>query len=472
MFMSDTHQTNERFLNRYDTVFAFLGLETIALLLFGFGGSLGSMILKFIGLFLSFAAFPFVRKSYDSSTIKKNALALIPLFVFFLLLGLSAFWKAYYGNGLVFFLMGLFQGLGFLGAFGLAFVLRHIGAVKIQYLLYPFLGGALIYVLISSLYSFGRYGLLYAARYAGKHYYFEGVLFPVYSETKALIGFEFQETSLRYGESLAFLLASSGAGLFFADFKKSPKRYAILGAMSLVGILALALVPFLTGLVLLAGVYLVAGGIRLGVLLRKKNPKAERILSLGVFSFLALTAFLGVLLFFIDAKTDLLVNANIPKLSSALQGNNFVGRIRQTIMSLFYPTVSDAGFRNVDFLSVLFGRGNLNSVAFCNTFEFNILYENGLIAFLLLLLVIFGAMIHGRKFLFRDGINGEKGMILASLIGIFVYLSFCSDEMPLVHGSGFFPGTSHPLFIGGIILLGWIYQPKEWKKKQEDESHE
>ena len=53
--MEEKTNKNERFLHRYDTVFAFLGLECIALILFGFGGSLGSMILKFLALFLAFA---------------------------------------------------------------------------------------------------------------------------------------------------------------------------------------------------------------------------------------------------------------------------------------------------------------------------------------------------------------------------------------------------------------------------------
>lgn len=464
--MEEKTNKNERFLHRYDTVFAFLGLECIALILFGFGGSLGSMILKFLALFLAFAAFPFVQKNYDSKTIKKNAVRLLPLFLFFLLLGISAFWKSYYGNAFVFFLMGLFQGLGFIGIFGLGFALKNIGAAKIHYVLYAFLGGALIYVLIASIYSAGRYGLFYAAKYVGKYYYFDGVLFPVFSEIKSLVGFEFKETSLQYGMSMAFLLASSGAGLFFADFKKNAKRYAILGAMSLVGILALAMVPYVMGLILLVGVYLLAGLIRLGVWIHQRNERLEKRISFGVWVFLMVVAATGVVLFMVDAKTDFLLNAGIPKLSSALAGDNFVGLIRKTLLSLFYPSISDAGFRNVDFTSVLFGRSNLSNISFCNTFEFNILYENGLITFLLLLFVVFVSMMYGRKFLFKDGVNGEKGMIIASLIGIFVYFSFCSDEMPLVHDTGFFPVTSHPLFIGAIVLLGYIYEPSKAKEAE------
>ena len=65
--MSDSSATNsnQRFVRRYDTVVAFLGIEIVALVFFGFGGVLGLSILKVLGAFLAFVGFPFIPNAYS-----------------------------------------------------------------------------------------------------------------------------------------------------------------------------------------------------------------------------------------------------------------------------------------------------------------------------------------------------------------------------------------------------------------------
>ena len=171
-------KSDEGFLKRYDTVFAFLGLEVIALMLFGLGGATGQTIVKVLSVALGLLAYPFVKAEYGKETIKKNAIRLIPLWVFFLVIGFSAFWVDVYSSTFSAIVLNLMEALGLFGMFLLGFTLKCIKALKRDIILLVILGSLALYVLVVGIYTFARYGFFYQSFYAGRVYYYDGVLFP------------------------------------------------------------------------------------------------------------------------------------------------------------------------------------------------------------------------------------------------------------------------------------------------------
>ena len=61
-----TTEENDSFLQRYDTVLSFLGIEIIALVFFGFAGLTGFSVLRLFGSLLFFFSFPLGRKAHSN----------------------------------------------------------------------------------------------------------------------------------------------------------------------------------------------------------------------------------------------------------------------------------------------------------------------------------------------------------------------------------------------------------------------
>ena len=67
-----TTEENDSFLQRYDTVLSFLGIEIIALVFFGFAGLTGISVLRIFGALIAVMAFPFVQKAYSKQQQYRN----------------------------------------------------------------------------------------------------------------------------------------------------------------------------------------------------------------------------------------------------------------------------------------------------------------------------------------------------------------------------------------------------------------
>ena len=171
-----TTEENDSFLQRYDTVLSFLGIEIIALVFFGFAGLTGISVLRIFGALIAVMAFPFVQKAYSKQQQKKIWIRLIPVGVLALLLGFSSFWLRYYsGNVVLAILQNLLQIIGFVGFFLLGFCLKNIPSLKGEYVVFGVLCGLALLTLISGVYGLSRYGFFYAKRYSGQVYYFDGL---------------------------------------------------------------------------------------------------------------------------------------------------------------------------------------------------------------------------------------------------------------------------------------------------------
>ena len=471
--MEQQKPRQDDFTKRFDTIFAFLILEIIALASFGIGGALGIRLLQIIGFFLSLFSIPFIQNNYTKQDLKPNLPWLIPLGLFCLLMGFSAFFfRAYGGFGLNSMVYMLLETLGLAGFFLLGVAANFIPVLKKEYLLYALLGGLALYCVIVGIYSLIRYGFFYAALYKGMFYYYQGVLYPVSTEGKALLGFEFGEVSLKYGCLASLLLGSSGAGLFALSPKKEGRKFLILAALAGVGILYNLLIPYLPALAFMAFVYVFAGlYCLLRHLLRNDEKKRGVVQKVFVFIYFILIGVvaLGTLALLLDGKLHILSN-----LLKAVFGR-VPGRLQ-----VFFDAANDAVYNGavnadlgrIDLMSLLFGyrTPTAGSLHLTSIFELNVLWQNGFLAFGLLCFVIFFAFKQGRDYL-REGKEDLHFRLAIAMmaLAIFLYASLFADDQPIVHGQQLSFFTQSNYMMVSFFLLGLMTMPK---KAKEVEVHE
>ena len=430
--------------SRYDYVIAFLAIEAIVLVCFGFAGTNGLIFLRAIGLCLSLFLFPFAQRMFAKQKAnKKLYYPLIPVGVTMLLLCFSLFWFKLYGSAaFTAFFDGLLVFLGLSGFFLLALGLKSIPWMKLEYILLGVLTGLALAVFITMFYSVIRYGFFYAARFKSLVYYYDGVVFHIDSEAKFLDGFKFREVSLDFAKWGGFTLASSGAGLFANSIRKNKRNFAVLAAFALLGIIDLAIVPFIKGLILLVIVYVfgavIAYLMRLKEVSQRWRERLNKIMPIVFYALIGVVV-LGLLVLFIDVYLghDKSFLAKIPKIGGQFASESGIGyQLEEMISQTLFPVTSTG--RKFDFASAMFGMGSANHYYGTAFFEFNLIWENGLLAFVGTLYCIFYFMKKIRVYLHDDtqGSLDKKLVVAMMILGIFLYFSFCSDEMPLRHPEG------------------------------------
>ena len=156
-----------------------------------------------------------------------------------------------------------------------------------------------------------------------------------------------------------------------------------------------------------------------------------------------------------------------------------IDKIENAIEATFF-TVRGETRQGFNFLTTLFGANAVDAsgtrlmVYNTHIFEFDILYQNGLVGFAGLMFLIFFGFYYGHRFLINEdgGPKCQRMAFMGILLGIFVYFSFNNDEIPLLHAYGldeFFsyhssllvPLSRSSFFLLAALLLGYIYEPKE-----------
>ena len=452
---------NAAYINRYDTVVAFLSIELIALVLFGLGGTTGLSILQIVSIFVALLAFPFIRNNYQGDFKKEALLSLVPLGLLLALLGFGPFWvQAYYGGkALSVILYGGLTLLGGLGLFVVGYATGHNKAIKPKYLVFAILVGLAAYVLITGVYNVVRYGPFYASRYAGMVYYYDGVVFPIAKESKALLGFEFKETTLLFAKASATILACSGIGLLGISPKKDKKMFIAVAAFALLGIIDLILVPFKKGLYIVLITYVVMGlAFLLHYLANKKEDwkqRIDKILKILFFVLIGLVV-LGVLALVLDASNGFIRKMNIPKISASLSSDSsLLGKVRLSIEAALFNG-NNGGLHRFSILSFLFGCTPSNIIT-TSIFEFDVLWQTGFVGFAALLVVLFQAIQKSKRFLANGTMSvGYRFIIVSLLLGSFLYFSLCNDESPMIYSRIFMPLSRNAMPFALIYLYGVI----------------
>ena len=459
--MSDSKQ-DQSYLKRYDTVIGFLALELIALTLFGLGGATGLSILQIVSVFVAFLIYPYIRNNFQGNFKKEALITLIPLAVLMALLAFGPFWsKAYYGgNALSIILYGGLTLLGGLGFFIVGYGTGHMTTLKVKYLFAAIIIGLAAYVLLSGAYSLFRYGPFYVARYSGMVYYYEGVVFPIARETKALIGFQFVEVTLSYGKAASTILACSGVGLFAISPKKDMKVFIIVAVGAALGLLDLIFTPYKRGLLIVFVVAVLSCIFYFLHYLSKRNEHHKKVIQTVLkWTFIVLIALvvLGVLALVIDAKTGFIRKMNIPKISANLASDSgYLGSARLAIEAVM-NNGNTGGSQGFSIVSFLFGCVPYNVIK-CNFFEFDVLWQTGFLGFAALLFIIFHGIKKGKEFLESERLPyGYSLSIVAILLAGFIYYSITVDEAPYIYSNVFLPLSRTAMPFAGLFLLGMMH---------------
>ena len=446
--MENKVESAKKFTRRYDTVFAFLTLELVALTCFGLGGVTGLRIMEILGFFISLFAIPFLRLNYTQEDFKANLKVIIPLGVLFLLIGCSGFFCRLYGvlgngsfiNKLSSIIVMLAESIGLLGFFLFGMTINGNKAAKKDFILYALLGGLALYCVIVGLYSVARYGIFYA------------------------------EVSLKYGCIASILLGSSGACLFAISPKNDRRRFAIFASLSFIGILYNAVIPYLPGLVFI-GISFLFGLVYSLIRRATKNnegaQKKVRFIFKIVWFVLIGVAAVVILLFLIESKAHLISN-----LCNAIfhRVPGFVSNTLSVADDVLYNGAPDLGKINLGSLLFGYNEASLN-VHLTRFFPLNFLVENGLIAFLLLVALVFFAMRNSRDFLAK----GEDDLffrlaVTGMMLAAFLYVCFYADEIPLAHQSTtIYPFSQSNYMMVLMFLFGLSYVPF---KAKEGNNHE
>ena len=458
---------DDAFLERYDTVLAFLSLEVLCLGSFALGGSTGLLIFRILGFFLSLITTGYLFRNFLPEEKTKYWIRLIPFIVLCLLLGVSRFFLTNNSSTLSGLISGLAVSVGLFGFFLLGQGVKSIPSLKKDIILLCLGGTLALMAVIPGLYSLIRYGFFYAQRYKGMVYYYDGVVFKIADETKALNGFSFAEISLSAGKFAAFLLSLAAIPAIFISPKKDAKRFLIYLAFGLLGLIDLLVVPFWKALILVLMVYVLAVIYRVlsYILITKKKAQntTDLICKIIFYVLIGLVA-TGVLVLVIDALTDAIFS-NFPIASiRSSRSSGILSRIAKSIRSVFWQ---DGSF---NFLGILFGvnSGYADTSLLTRVFEISIIWENGFLAFFLFLFCAFFALRECRYFLSKDSSSIDyKVAIVALLLGLFLYGSLFNDEFPYRHSNTFAPWSrsSYPLL--ACFLCGLIYTYKHEEVKHE-----
>lgn len=458
------HSEEKDFLSRYDTVLSFLSLEVLCLGSFALGGALGLTIFRVLSLFLSFITMSFLFNNYRAEEKKRYWICLIPFLCLALLLGVSRFFltssSSFFG-GLI---NGLVISVGLVGFFLLGQGAKSIPALKKDIILLCLGGTLALMVLIPGFYSLVRYGFFYAQRYKGMVYYYDGVVFKIATETKALNGFSFLEASLSYGKFASFLLSLSAIPCLFISPKKETKRFLCFLGFGLFGLLDLIFVPFWLALILVAFVYLLAAIYRLVWGKVSKNngqDKADKVLRVCFFVLLGLVL-AGLLVLVIDALTNSILSKLPIKAVQASRQSGLLYRVASAIRAVFFEE-GDSG-KKLNLLGMLFGVSSTyaSDKLLTRIFEFSLLWENGIIAFGLFLFCVFFMIKESHRFLLKDKERMDYKVALVSLLlGLFLYLSIFNDELPFRHSNAFSSWSREPFPMLACFVCGLIYTHKE-----------
>ena len=444
-------------------VLAFLGLVA-----FDFGGSKYTYIFSALGLLITIGLLGLLSLKIDKNDKKALLYYGLPLIFFAVFSSFSFFWIS---NSLSSISTSSINLFGILSFFAIGYLSKNVKYVSLKGILIAIVIGFSLLALISLIASLCEYGPFYVIRYKDALYYQDAVGYTISNEYTILFGFRLAAVSLRYGLQYAFLSAACLSGLFFVSYKEDKALFLTLAIGGGIGLVALILVPYVTGLIFLIPVYLLAALLRF-VKFPQNTPKWEKIVAwagLGVGSIL-------LLIVFINGIKDISA-LNKGALGRLFNNSRYLLPINQMLQGMFWTETNTGSGAVIAFnLGGLFGMNSSAQGIWEGTnflpgffiknriFEFNALYEGGLVAFIALLVFLVFAVISLRKYLHvEEKIPVEKIVLVSLLFAFFLYESFESDSAPLVVNGKFVtyvsPIFQNNIFLIMVLLLGIAYTP-------------
>ena len=441
------------YIKRLDTVTSFIILELLAFTSFALGGI--NAIFYYLSIVVLIFALPFfiVAKKEE---LKQLLFYSIPLF---LLAALVSFGKLYSSSGFLLENIGIF--LAFISFYLLGFLARHNHAFKKDYLLLSIGGAFALLAIISLVYTWINYGIFYGLIYQDTpEYYWNGLVYNVTDEIRWLNGLGFETFDVRYSGTYAYLLLGALPSLLFISPKKDKLKFALTSFIAFVGLLLLITTPNLEGLFYLIPLFIFILLYRFYRVLKVNKWLDITLLVIGA---------IASILFIIDVihvfhPLDIITNNSF--LNRLFNTNKIISPINEVISYAF----TSGG---------LFGLNEASQAVIndTNAFEFEILKEGGVFAFVsLLVFLIFTYLMLKKYFLKSKDPEYFKIIVLTSVFMFFLYNTFSFTSFPYVHTPNVYYSfyRSLPLFVI-LFILGYVFTPiftrKEIIMSYEDEEY-
>ena len=433
----------------FSSITMFLIFECIALLCFCLGGI--STIFHYIGFVIAIFSFIFSYKNFDKKEIGSLLLIGIPV----LIIGICCAFGKLFG-GFNNFASNFAVFLAIPGFFLLGLSARRIKSFSIETALICMGVGAALLVLISLFSTWIQYGFFYTLLYKNTpNYYYNGVLFNVTAEMSWLNGLKFSEVSLKYGGIFGVCLCAAIPALLFISPKKQTRKFVLVSAIGLVGLLSIITLVNVSALIFLVPILLIIIVYRFLI----GHNSAMRVLKI------VLLVLVGLICLFLFFAT---LNAIIPAIRNLTSSNGFLNRIfnLNRLIRPFNDVLSAAVKPFNLFGFPLFDAGDVEmkneTIIFENTgnFVLEITKEGGIFALLSLIMVIVLFVLSMIKYLKKSkDSQAIKVTILSLTLSFLLYCSFNWDIVPFTHSGDYVSVCRSFPFIIILFVLGLTYYP-------------
>lgn len=432
-------ETLNHFINKTNKVTAFFVFECLALTALALGGI--NVIFYYLGFIVLLTMIPFFIYC-KKEEVKQLVYFSIPLVI---VAALVSFGQLYSSTSFLFSNIGLF--LATLSFFLLGFLSRRSKEIKIDYLLISIGAGLAILVIISTVATWINYGMFYSLIYKDTPiYFYNGFPYYITDEMQWLMGLSVTEMSLNYTGTFGLLLVPCLMALLFVSPKKERNKFVVLAILGTVGLLSLVTAPNIEALIYILPLLLFA------ILYRfVKWPLLKKIL---FWTFIVLCS-LGALAFLI-----VILNAK-GVISNFIVSSAFLNRIFNTnrviapineLLSYALKTDNLFGIQST----------NLNPLLVeTHSFEFEILKEGGIFAFVALLTLLVFAFLLVLKYLDKSKDSQDAKMLFVGvLLVFFLFSSFSFDSFPYAHETTTYVSFYRELpTLLVVFILGYIFVP-------------
>lgn len=467
------------------------GCALSLLLAFSFGEKLLVSVVGMILLALSILMLLSVDRKKTKTDKKALYLYAGPLLLFFAVISLGVFSLNSYADAFSGIVSGLLSLMGLAGSFLFGLAAREDGKLNPWFFVYSLLGGLALLVLVSWLSTMILYGPWHTLIYSGKQYYINGVAYPIDEEVVFLLGTKMTRVSLMYAGGFSTVLAASGAGLMFVNFREEKEKGIFLSVVAAIGILFIVTVPLIEALIVTVLVYLVALGLRFARF-KDEPPKWLKIASAVVMGLIVLVAaaYFGIILsnqtslFSTGLLRKIFNNGRWTKPINDIISATFYHHDNASFASLlfgmnpYYPIVSKVNGHNV--VNYYFNNSLWSDTSWINTdlktFEIAAFMEGGLVGFLCFLAVFFSTVVLLYRLTHDEKRSPFAMSISMILLAYFVYMTFFMDMTPYVtKGEAqtyVSPFGGNALFAIILVLMGLSYRPIYFRKAIEAEGGE
>lgn len=440
----------------YNSFIIFLVAECLAFV--GFGLANVNTIYRFLGLVVALILLVYALLFSPKTERSTFIVFTIPLLLYSVIMCLSIFGSSYFGA-----LENISLFIGLPSFLFMGFAVKKMKKVDID-IFFLTLGAAIaLLLLISGIYSLTRYGFFHPILYKNMYYYYNGELFNVSREMKFLIGFSLPEVSIRYVGIFATIATGYLAPLAFLKPKENYKKFLLYLGIGLTGLLTNIFITNVFALIVCAIMLIFVMGFRF----IPKNHSSNFIIKCILFILLGLI----VLFFFIFAINA--VAGGLP----FIKDNAFYNRLfisssytKPWFDSIFMMTRPEGIFGMANYVTngtysmYLFNSKYGTSINFpvnSGSFILDACMEGGLFAFIAIIAFVVIALFSTFKYLYygKDE-QHRKSLVLAVLIGVFIYGNLFYDSMPLIHQNDVYYSfaRSMPMLIT-LFFVGYSFYP-------------